>query len=104
MWTRRLDAVFLHPVAGPLIFVVVVMAVFQSIFQFAVPLMDAVKMAVNWSGGLIGSWLPDSVFRSLLIEGVWGGVGSVVVFLPQILILFLFIGILEDSGYLARRR
>jgi len=102
MWTRRLDAIFLHPVAGPLIFVVVVLAVFQSIFQFAVPLMDGVKTALDWSGALIGSWLPDSIFRSLLIEGVWGGVGSVVVFLPQILILFLFIGILEDSGYLAR--
>ena len=101
-WTRRLDAVFLHPVAGPLVFLAVVIAVFQSIFTAAEPLMDGVKAAVAWSGGLIGGALPDSVFRSLLIEGVWGGVGSVVVFLPQILILFLFIGVLEDSGYLAR--
>jgi ferrous iron transport protein B len=54
------------------------------------------------SGGWIQSTLPDTLFRSLLVEGVWGGVGSVVVFLPQILVLFLFIGVLEDSGYLAR--
>ena len=101
-WTRRLDAIFLHPAAGPLIFLTVVITVFQAIFYWAVPMMDLVKSAVNWSGGAVGALLPDSVFRSLLIEGVWGGVGSVVVFLPQILILFLFIGILEDSGYLAR--
>src|SRR5262249_33906013 len=101
-WTRRLDRVFLNPLAGPLIFLAVVITVFQAIFYWAVPMMDLVKDAVNWSGSAIGALLPDSVFRSLLIEGVWGGVGSVVVFLPQILILFLFIGILEDSGYLAR--
>src|SRR5437667_3265961 len=101
-WTRKLDAIFLHPVAGPLIFLLVVMAVFQSIFTAAVPLMDGVKSLVASSGKAVEAVLPDSVFRSLLIEGVWGGVGSVVVFLPQILILFLFIGVLEDSGYLAR--
>src|SRR5262249_32950475 len=68
----------------------------------AVPLMDGVKSLVASSGKAVEAVLPDSVFRSLLIEGVWGGVGSVIVFLPQILILFLFIGVLEDSGYLAR--
>ena len=102
LWTRRLDAVFLHPVAGPLIFALVVVAVFQTIFSGARPLMDAVQWLVAISGNWIGSVLPDSPLRSLLVEGVWGGVGSVLVFLPQILLLFLFIGILEDSGYLAR--
>ena len=101
-WTRRLDAIFLHPVAGPLIFALVVVAVFQSIFTWAKPLMLGLQAAVTWSGGVVGALLPDSIFRSLLTEGVWGGVGSVVTFLPQILILFLFIGVLEDSGYLAR--
>ena len=62
----------------------------------------AVSPRIESSGAAIGAMLPDSVFRSMLIEGVWGGVGSVVIFLPQILLLFLFIGILEDSGYLAR--
>ena len=101
-WTRRLDGVFLHPVAGPLIFAVVVIAVFQTIFTAAVPLMNGVETLVAASGEAIGGLLPDSWLRSLLLEGVWAGVGSVVVFLPQILLLFLFIGILEDSGYMAR--
>jgi ferrous iron transport protein B len=101
-WTRRLDAVFLHPVAGPLVFLMVVVAVFQMIFTGARPLMQGVQDLITVSGGWMASVLPDSIFRSLLIEGVWSGVGSVIVFLPQILLLFLFIGILEDSGYLAR--
>jgi ferrous iron transport protein B len=102
LWTRRLDSVFLHPVAGPLIFVGVVVAVFQTIFAGARPIMDGLQAAIESAGHWVGQMLPDSILRSLLIEGVWSGVGSVVVFLPQILILFLFIGILEDSGYLAR--
>jgi ferrous iron transport protein B len=102
VWSRRLDAVFLHPIAGPLVFAAVVIAVFQSIFTAAAPLMDGVEALVTRSGEWVASTLPASVFRDLLVEGVWGGVGSVVVFLPQILVLFLFIGILEDSGYLAR--
>jgi ferrous iron transport protein B len=101
-WTRRLDSVFLHPVAGPLVFAVVVVAVFQTIFTAAVPLMDGLRWLFEVSGKWVAAALPDSIFRSLLVEGVWSGVGSVVVFLPQVLFLFLFIGILEDSGYLAR--
>jgi ferrous iron transport protein B len=102
IWTRRLDRVFLHPVAGPLVFLAVVIAVFQSIFTAAEPLMNAVDAGIGASGAWLASVLPDSLFRSLLIDGIWSGVGSVIIFLPQILILFLFIGILEDSGYLAR--
>jgi ferrous iron transport protein B len=102
LWTRRLDKVFLHPLAGPLIFLAVTLFVFQSIFTWADPAMKAIEQLIAWSGQLIQAGLPDSPFRALLIEGVWGGVGAVVVFLPQILLLFLFIGLLEDSGYLAR--
>ncbi|MCL4810003.1 MAG: ferrous iron transport protein B [Thermoanaerobaculia bacterium] len=102
VWTRRLDAVFLHPVAGPLVFLAVVVAVFQTIFSAAAPLMDLVDRSVGASGAWLGRSLPEGVLKDLLIEGVWGGVGSVLVFLPQILLLFLFIGLLEDSGYLAR--
>ena len=102
VWTRRLDGVFLHPVLGPMVFAAVVVAVFQTIFSGASPLMNAVQAAVTGSGVWLSGLLPDNAFRSLLIDGVWNGVGAVIVFLPQILLLFLFIGILEDSGYLAR--
>ncbi len=102
LWTRRLDAVFLHPIAGPLVFAAVVIAVFQSIFSWAKPIMDGLQQFVASSGQWLNQTLPDSPWRSLLVDGIWSGVGSVVVFLPQILLLFLFIGILEDSGYLAR--
>jgi ferrous iron transport protein B len=101
-WTRRLDRIFLHPVAGPLIFTLVVIGVFQTIFSGARPLMDGVAAAIQISGQWIGGALPDGPIRSLIVDGIWSGVGAVVVFLPQILLLFLFIGILEDSGYLAR--
>jgi ferrous iron transport protein B len=87
---------------GPLVFLAVVVGVFQTIFYGAVPFMNAVESLVTWSGGWIQSTLPDSMVKDLVVEGIWGGVGSVLVFLPQILLLFLFIGILEDSGYLAR--
>jgi ferrous iron transport protein B len=102
VWTSRLDSVFLHPVAGPLIFLFVVVAVFQTIFTGARPLMDGMQTLVTQSGAWVGRVITSSGWRSLIVEGVWGGVGSVLVFLPQILLLFLFIGILEDSGYLAR--
>jgi ferrous iron transport protein B len=102
IWTRRLDSIFLHPVAGPLIFLIVVAGVFQTIFTGAKPLMDGLQKLIDTSGLWLGHLLPASVFRSLLIDGIWKGVGTVIVFLPQILLLFLFIGILEDSGYLAR--
>lgn len=101
-WTYRLDAVLLHPVWGAVAFLAVVILVFQSIFTLAQPLMEWVKAAVDTSGQWMEALLPATVFRDLLIKGVWGGVGSVVVFLPQILILFAFLVFLEDSGYLAR--
>jgi len=102
IWTKRLDSIFLHPILGLVIFAVVVVAVFQTIFAGAAPLMDGVDWLVSTSGDALKSAMPPSIWRDVLIEGVWGGVGSLLVFLPQILILFLFIGILEDSGYLAR--
>jgi len=102
LWTRRLDSIFLHPVIGPLVFLLVVIGVFQTIFSGARPIMDALQNGVARSGNWLAGALPPSPFRDLLTQGVWNGVGSVIVFLPQILLLFLFIGILEDSGYLAR--
>jgi ferrous iron transport protein B len=102
LWTRRLDGIFLHPLIGPLVFLMVVIGVFQTIFAGARPMMDAVAAAIQTSGKWIEAAMPDTPLRSLIVDGVWSGVGAVIVFLPQILLLFLFIGILEDSGYLAR--
>ncbi len=101
-WTRRLDAVFLHPIAGPLIFAAVVVLVFQTIFSYARPLMDGVAWLFETSGNWVAGQIPWALGRSLF-EVVWvKGAGSVIVFLPQILLLYMFIGMLEDSGYLAR--
>jgi ferrous iron transport protein B len=100
--TDRVDAVLLHRVWGPLIFVAVMALMFQAIFAWAQPLMDAVEGVLGRLGGAVGAFLPPGDLRSLLVDGVIAGVGSVLVFLPQIAILFLFIGILEDSGYMAR--
>jgi ferrous iron transport protein B len=101
-WTRRLDAVVLHPMAGPLLFLVVVVGVIRTIFMAAAPITDIAQKAFQISGNWMSRTLPDWLVTSLLVDGVWRGVGSVLVFLPQVLLLFLFIGILEDSGYLAR--
>ena len=100
--THRIDSVVLHRLWGPLVFVATIAVVFEAIFTAAVPLMDGTEALVAASGEFVARTLPESWFRSLLIDGVWAGVGSVVVFLPQILILFAFIAILEDSGYMAR--
>lgn len=100
--TQRLDALFLHRIAGPAVFLVLAALVFQAIFTWATPVMDGVELGIASSGEWLAARLPASWFRDLLIDGVWAGVGSVLVFLPQILILFLFLGILEDSGYMAR--
>ncbi len=101
-WTRRLDATLLHRVWGPAILTLLLIAIWWMIFAGAKPAMDLVELAISSSGSWLKGQLPDTLWRGLLIDGVWAGVGSIVVFLPQILILSLFIGILEDSGYMAR--
>jgi ferrous iron transport protein B len=102
LWTRRLDSVLLHRFAGPLIFLAVVFAVFQVVFTIGQPLSDGLGNLLTNLGAHATLLLPDNWFRALVRDGLWNGVQSVLVFLPQILLLFLFIGILEDSGYLAR--
>jgi ferrous iron transport protein B len=102
MWTRRLDGVLLHRIFGPLIFLAVVIAVFQVVFTIGQPLSDGLGALLTSAGAKAALLLPDNWLRALLRDGLWNGVQSVLVFLPQILLLFLFIGILEDSGYLAR--
>ena len=102
LWTRRLDSVLLHPFWGPLVFLAVVFAVFQVVFTLGQPLSDGLGDLLTKLGASAAQALPDNWIRALLRDGLWNGVQSVLVFLPQILLLFLFIGILEDSGYLAR--
>jgi len=101
-WTRKLDRVLLHRIAGPLLFLAVVISVFQVVFSIGQPLSNTFGDFLNSAGARIGTFLGNGWFESLLIDGIWKGVASVLVFLPQILLLFLFIGVLEDSGYLAR--
>ena len=100
--TDRVDAVLLHRVWGPVIFLAVMALMFQAIFSWAQPLMDAVEGLLGGIGAGVRTLLPPGDLRSLVVDGVIAGVGSVLVFLPQIAILFLFIGVLEDSGYMAR--
>ena len=102
LWTRRLDSVLLHRVFGPLFFLAVVIAVFQVVFSLGQPLSDGMGTMLTGAGAKAAMLLPDNWLRALLRDGLWNGVQSVLVFLPQILLLFLFIGVLEDSGYLAR--
>jgi ferrous iron transport protein B len=101
-WTRRIDSVLLHRIAGPVIFLAVVVAVFQVVFTIGQPLSDGMGVLLTKLGAHAALLLPDNWLRALLRDGLWNGVQSVLVFLPQILLLFLFIGVLEDSGYLAR--
>ncbi len=101
-FSDKLDRVLTHRLWGTLILVAVLTLMFQSIFTFARLPMDALQTGVNWLGGVVGGLMGPGDLRSLLVDGVVAGVGAVLVFLPQILLLFLFIGFLEDTGYMAR--
>ena len=98
----RIDAVLLHRVWGLVIFLGVLLLAFQAMFTVARPLADGIQWLVGMAGTLIVRTVPAGDLRSLLVDGALGGVGSVLVFLPQIALLFLMIGLLEDSGYMAR--
>ena len=97
-----LDRWLLHPVFGLLALGVVMFLIFQAVYAWATPMMDGIEAATAWLGGVVGGWMPDGPLRSLVVEGVIAGLGGVVVFLPQILVLFAFILALEESGYLPR--
>jgi ferrous iron transport protein B len=100
--TRKIDNILLHRVWGPLLFLAVVIGVFEVVFSIGQPLSDGFGDILARMGEFARPLLPAGWLQSLLLDGAWKGVGSVLVFLPQILLLFLFIGILEDTGYLAR--
>jgi ferrous iron transport protein B len=97
-----LESVSSHPFWGLLLFFVVMAMVFQAVFSWTAPLMDAIDAGNGWLGERISSVIPPGALASLLVDGVLAGVGAVVIFLPQILILFALIIILEDTGYMAR--
>ncbi len=98
----RIDAIVMHPVAGPALLAALLFLMFQAVFSWAAWPMDLLDNGVGAIGNLLQTTLPDGPLRSLLVDGVIAGIGSVLVFLPQILILFFFILLLEDSGYLPR--
>ncbi len=101
-WSLQLDRVLLHPLWGSLTLVTLLFLIFQAVFAGAQAPMDAIKACVLWLSQWLTQVLPDGLLRSLLIDGILAGLGSVLVFLPQILILFFFILVLEESGYLPR--
>ncbi len=100
--SEGIDNILTHKVFGTLFFVTIMLVVFQSIYSWAGPVMDLVDGGVGALGGLIGTVLPEGILKSLLVDGAIAGVGSVLIFLPQILLLSLFISLLEDCGYMAR--
>ncbi|WP_424630810.1 ferrous iron transporter B [Bradyrhizobium sp. SYSU BS000235] len=100
--TTRVDAVVLHPVAGLAILALILFVMFQAVFSWAQPLMELLSSSFAALGELVHAYLPDGLLQSFVQNGLISGVGSVVVFLPQIIIIFLFILLLEDFGYMAR--
>ena len=101
-WTHRLDSVLLHPIAGPMILGAILFVMFQAVFAWSQVPVSWIETAFALLGQAVTNLMPDGLLRSLLVDGVIGGVGAVVVFLPQILILFFFILLLEASGYMVR--
>ncbi|QEY27184.1 ferrous iron transporter B [Neisseria zalophi] len=101
-WHRRLDAVVLHPVWGFAILFVILLLVFQAVYSWSAPLMDMIEGGFGSLGEWVTTVMPEGILQDMIVEGVIAGLGSVLVFLPQIAILFAFILLLEDSGYLPR--
>jgi ferrous iron transport protein B len=101
-WTARIDKVVLHPIGGLVILLLLLFVMFQAVFAWAQPLMDLLSACFDAAGQFVHDTLPAGLLQSFLQNGVISGVGSVIVFLPQIIIIFLFILMLEDFGYMAR--
>ncbi|KAA8733120.1 ferrous iron transport protein B [Acinetobacter qingfengensis] len=100
--TTFLDSIFLHPVFGLLTLAILMFIVFQAVFAWAAPFMDGIETFFSWLGESVGEYISQPLLQSLVVDGIIAGAGGVVVFLPQILILFFFILVLEESGYLPR--
>ncbi len=100
--SEQTDKILTHPWGGPLIFLGILTFIFQAIFSWAALPMDLLDGGIATIGNWVSARLPDGLFRDLLVEGIVGGAGAILVFLPQILILIFFLTLLEDSGYMAR--
>ncbi|MEP6754809.1 MAG: ferrous iron transport protein B, partial [Chthonomonadales bacterium] len=100
--TAKVDRIVMHPVFGYMLFLFVMALIFQAIFTWAKYPMDWIKTAMDWAGGLLVNHMPAGDLRDLIKDGVLGGVGTTITFLPQILLLFFFISLLEDTGYMSR--
>ena len=101
-WTERIDRVLTHRLWGFGVFAAVMLVLFQALFTWSEPAISLIESKVSWIQDLVTGVMPAGPFRDLLVDGVIAGVGNVTVFVPQIALLFLFIGVLEDLGYLAR--
>lgn len=101
-FSENIDRFVLHPLFGPLILFTLLLLVFQLLFSWASPLMDGIESIFGWMGELASNYIAHDLLRSLIVDGIIGGVGGVLVFLPQIVLLFFFIQFLEDVGYLGR--
>ena len=102
LWSDRFDRLALHPVFGLVMLALTMLLMFQAVFSWAKWPMGLIEGATEWTGQQVASWVAEGPLQSLLVDGVVAGVGGVLVFLPQILILYFFILVLEDSGYLPR--
>ena len=100
--TERVDRVVTHPVWGMAIFALAMTVLFQAVFSWSEPMIEGVEIVMTWLAATAGSTLPEGVIRELVTDGIIAGIGNILVFLPQILLLFLAIGLLEETGYMSR--
>ncbi len=101
-WQDKIDSLVMHPVLGIAFLFSILLVIFQAVFAWATPVVDLIDAGFSQTGSWIGAYMPDGILKDFLIDGLIAGVGGVLVFLPQIIILFFFILVLEDSGYLTR--
>lgn len=101
-FSKKLDSFLIHPFWGMISFITIFYSIFYALYSFSDPFMNVLDGMIKYIGELLIIWVPEGLIKELLIDGVWAGVGGVIVFIPQIFILFFLLSILEQSGYLAR--
>ena len=100
--TERADRVLTHPIGGYVIFAALLLLIFQAIYAWSAPFMDAIDNAFAWLASHTAAWLPAGPINGLITDGIIAGIGGIVIFIPQIAILFVFISLMEESGYMSR--